>query len=191
MLKKRMPAAERQQAAPRGAGVVRMGAGDRHLAAVVAVGSGFPSNRGDFLIADSCNFAVCSDYRTPVQLCSSWCPGPGTAGLAGRAPGLGRPWACPLFLPPGAAEVSGVQGSPPGCRAQRDAQHPGGRRSAGAAACLAGTPSFVTGAGVVEPGVEVKLTAGSFLRSPCVTFWLRCLLAFHPRLDHAAHKGKP
>ena len=31
---------------------------------------GFPSNRGAFLIADSCNFAVCSDYRTPVQLCS-------------------------------------------------------------------------------------------------------------------------
>src|SRR5262249_29639934 len=28
--------------------------------------AGFPSNRGDFLIADSCNFAASSDYRTPV-----------------------------------------------------------------------------------------------------------------------------
>jgi len=36
----------------------------------------------------------------------------------------GQALACPLFLPPGAAEVSGVQGSPQGCRAQRDAQHP-------------------------------------------------------------------
>ena len=30
-------------------------------------GAGFPSNRGDFLIADSCNFAASSDYRTPVH----------------------------------------------------------------------------------------------------------------------------
>jgi len=29
--------------------------------------AGFPSNRGGFLIADSCNFAVSSDYRTPVH----------------------------------------------------------------------------------------------------------------------------
>ena len=36
----------------------------------------------------------------------------------------GQAWACPLFLLPGAAVVSGVQGSPQGCRAQRDAQHP-------------------------------------------------------------------
>jgi hypothetical protein len=28
---------------------------------------GFPSNRGDFLIADSCNFTASSDYRTPVH----------------------------------------------------------------------------------------------------------------------------
>jgi hypothetical protein len=32
--------------------------------------SGFPSNRGDFLIADSCNFAASSEYRTPVHFVS-------------------------------------------------------------------------------------------------------------------------
>jgi transposase len=32
--------------------------------------AGFPSNRGDFLIADSCNFAVSSEYRTPVHFVS-------------------------------------------------------------------------------------------------------------------------
>jgi hypothetical protein len=31
---------------------------------------GFPSNRGDFLIADSCNFASSSYYRTPVHFVS-------------------------------------------------------------------------------------------------------------------------
>ena len=35
-----------------------------------AAASGFPSNRGDFLIADSCNFAASSDYRTPVHFVS-------------------------------------------------------------------------------------------------------------------------
>jgi len=30
----------------------------------------FPSNRGDFLIADSCNFAASSEYRTPVHFVS-------------------------------------------------------------------------------------------------------------------------
>jgi hypothetical protein len=47
---------------------------------------------------------------------------PATAGLrAAFMAGAGL--ACPLLLPPGAAEVSGVKGSPQGCRAQRDAQH--------------------------------------------------------------------
>ena len=32
--------------------------------------AGFPSNRGDFLIADSCNFAASSEYRTPVHFVS-------------------------------------------------------------------------------------------------------------------------
>ena len=40
----------------------------------------------------------------------------------------GRPVACPLFLSRGAAAVSGVKGGPQDRRAQRDAQHPGGRR---------------------------------------------------------------
>ncbi len=48
----------------------------------------------------------------------------------------GRAWACPLFLVPGAAEISGVKGSPQGCRAQRDAEHPWGRRG-GPVACAA------------------------------------------------------
>jgi len=52
---------------------------------------------------------------------------PPPAGLR-AARTAGRAWACPLFLPPGAAEVSGVKGSPQGCRAQRDAEHPWGRR---------------------------------------------------------------
>src|SRR6266700_968034 len=46
---------------------------------------GFPSNRGDFLIADSCNFAASSDYRTPVHLrslASSARLRPATAGPA-------------------------------------------------------------------------------------------------------------
>jgi len=36
----------------------------------------------------------------------------------------GQALACPLFLLPGAAVVSGVKGGPQGRRAQRDAQHP-------------------------------------------------------------------
>src|SRR6266699_4547192 len=55
--------------------------------------AGFPSNRGDFLIADSCNFAASSDYRTPVHLrslASSARLRPATAGPARRAPGRGR-----------------------------------------------------------------------------------------------------
>jgi hypothetical protein len=42
--------------------------------------AGFPSNRGGFLIADSCNFAVPSEYRTPVHFVpwrSSVFPGQG------------------------------------------------------------------------------------------------------------------
>jgi len=46
------------------------------------------------------------------------------AGLLVPVPGRGRLVACPLFLLPGAAVVSGVKGGPQGRRAQRDAQHP-------------------------------------------------------------------
>ena len=63
--------------------------------------SGFPSNRGDFLIAGSCNFVASADYRTPVHFVS-WrsfvCP----AWTAGRAaPRVGQAGACPYFLPAG------------------------------------------------------------------------------------------
>jgi len=49
---------------------------------------GFPSNRGDFLIADSCNFAASSDYRTPVHSVPwrSFASGQGD-------PDAPRPWA--------------------------------------------------------------------------------------------------
>jgi len=60
-------------------------------------------------------------------------PPPGVARSAHRE---GQAWACPLFLAQGAAEVSGVKGSPQGCRAQRDAEHPWGRRG-GPVACAA------------------------------------------------------
>jgi hypothetical protein len=50
--------------------------------------AGFPSNRGDFLIADSCNFAASSDYRTPVHSVPwrSFASGQGD-------PDAPRPWA--------------------------------------------------------------------------------------------------
>ncbi len=38
-------------------------------------------------------------------------------GLRAARVGGGQAWACPLFLVPGAAVVSGVKGSPQGCRA--------------------------------------------------------------------------
>ncbi|MGH3123169.1 MAG: class I tRNA ligase family protein, partial [Streptosporangiaceae bacterium] len=38
--------------------------------ASVLASPGFPSNRGDFLITVSCNFASSSDYRTPVHFVS-------------------------------------------------------------------------------------------------------------------------
>ena len=65
--------------------------------------SGFPSNRGDF---------GCGDH--------------GQHRLALLRPALrrGRPQACPLFLSPGAAVVSGVKGGPQGRRPKGDAQHP-------------------------------------------------------------------
>jgi hypothetical protein len=44
---------------------------------------GFPSNRGDFLIAGSCNFAVSSGYRTPVHFVAA--PNGYTRLLPGRA----------------------------------------------------------------------------------------------------------
>jgi hypothetical protein len=55
-------------------------------------------------------------------------------GVLRAARSAGQAWACPLFLVPGAAVVSGVKGSPQGCRAQRDAEHPWGRRG-GPVAC--------------------------------------------------------
>jgi hypothetical protein len=61
-------------------------------------------------------------WVTPTRLPEP--PAPAAAGFARRRVRRGRAWACPLFPPPGAAEVSGVKGSPQGCRAQRDAQHP-------------------------------------------------------------------
>ena len=39
---------------------------------------------------------------------------PATAGGLRAARVAGQAWACPLFLVPGAAVVSGVKGSPPG-----------------------------------------------------------------------------
>ena len=55
-------------------------------------GTGFPSNRGDFLIAHSCNFAASCDYRTPVHLVA-WrplvCGGPVVTGCA-ASPGEGQ-----------------------------------------------------------------------------------------------------
>ena len=46
------------------------------------------------------------------------------AGLLAPVPGRGRLVACPLFLLPGAAVVSGVKGGPQGRRPQGDAEHP-------------------------------------------------------------------
>jgi len=50
-----------------------------------------------------------------------------TESLAGRHHGRGRPWPA-RFACHGGHRGSGVKGSPQGCRAQRDAQHPWGRR---------------------------------------------------------------
>src|SRR5216683_1162792 len=63
-------------------------------------------------------------------------PNPAAAGVCAPCVRRGGSRPAPLFLPPGAAEVSGVKGSPQGCRAQRDAQHPWGRRG-GPVACAA------------------------------------------------------
>src|SRR5262249_29766478 len=90
---------------------------------------GFPSNRGDFLIADSCNFAASSDYRTPVQFVPwrSLVPrGPVVTGRA--APRGGAGWGLPAFPAGGAAEVSGVRAGrrPPRSGAQQLGRRRGG-----------------------------------------------------------------
>src|SRR5438128_2042225 len=60
--------------------------------------SGFPSNRGDFLIADSCNFAAFSDYRTPVHFAALAFAGTGGPVVTGRAaPWGGAGWGLPVF----------------------------------------------------------------------------------------------
>jgi hypothetical protein len=60
--------------------------------------AGFPSNRGGFLIADSCNFAASSDYRTPVHFVS-WRSFACRAWTAGRAaPWGGAGWGRPRTL---------------------------------------------------------------------------------------------
>ena len=69
-------------------------------------------------------------------LAFGWLLWPRHRGGLRAARSAGQAWACPLFLVPGAAVVSGVKGSPQGCRAQRDAQHPWGRRG-GPVACAA------------------------------------------------------
>ena len=63
---------------------------------------GFPSKRGHFLIADSCNFAASSDYRTPVHFVP-WRPFVRRARGSPDAPrpGRGQAGACPYFLPEG------------------------------------------------------------------------------------------
>jgi Adenylate and Guanylate cyclase catalytic domain len=65
--------------------------------ACVAAAAGFPSNRGDFPIADSCNFAASSDYRTPVHFVpwrSSVCPG---RGIRTRRALGGAGWGLPVL----------------------------------------------------------------------------------------------
>jgi hypothetical protein len=54
--------------APASAAYSETGRSVRSTPSFRKIDAGFPSNRGDFLIADSCNFAVSSDYRTPVHL---------------------------------------------------------------------------------------------------------------------------
>jgi len=59
---------------------------------------GFPSNRGDFLIADSCNFAASSDYRTPVHFVPWAFAGTRGPVVTGRAaPWDGAGWGLPVF----------------------------------------------------------------------------------------------
>jgi len=67
----------------------------RHLR--IRLHSGFPSNRGGFLIADSCNFAASSEYRTPVHFVpwrSFVCPG---RGIRTRRALGGAGWGLPVL----------------------------------------------------------------------------------------------
>ena len=133
---------------------------------------GFPSNRGDFLIAGSCNFAASSDYRTPVQsvprhsLVRRGHGGHRTRHARGWAG-----WACPYFLP------GGPQWSPGSRPARRavavgDAPQPGGRR---------GGPVPLRGASP-SPGAAAELSKVS--GGKAASFWVWA--AQRPAPGHAA-----
>src|SRR5512142_3176784 len=68
-----------------------------------------PRRRGDFLIADSCNSSLSSDYLTPVHLRSlAGHPCAGQLGHRTRRAGEGQAcWPGPCCLPAGPAEAPG------------------------------------------------------------------------------------
>src|SRR6185437_9433215 len=58
-----------------------------------------------------------SNASSLVSWRSACSRGPPPPGVCAPRASAGQAWACPLFLAPGAAAVSGGQGSPQGCRA--------------------------------------------------------------------------